>query len=430
MTVTGSAAAPNAAGFTDAPCVRYYREIRDGARPDARQIGYGVNKWPVSPAVRAVLGRLYEALLAERVTEYDGEQDAVERGLIARLVSRYLDVPGLDADDVCLFNGTTEVISVVTGFAARQGARPLLPLPVYYAFEQSAARHGAPAAAHYNHRGQVHPAVPDARSSLLVDIAPNGVSGSWAAVPEGLGVPALRLVDHVFALPTFQDPDRFRAELRHRCGDLTGTALAMTPSKDLSLPGIRCGVLISKNAGLQAYARADRFERGYAVHAALGSVAALHLALLLISLSAPADVLALSCELAAEFTAAGVPFPDDLAVLDFRRRMKSMRDGFLRNLELVDRSPVLFADGSVEQVAAGYSAFRWLSAPFDSAADFTSWVRSAGRAGLKLNPNRLFGGDGAAWQALYPDLHGLRMNLSVPTAQLRTNLRLLASLLP
>nr|ADZ45336.1 aminotransferase [Streptomyces sp. NRRL 30471] len=433
MSVVDNADGRNAAGFRDVACVRYYRDIRTGARRDARQIGYGVNKWPVSATVHEVLHRVYGRLLGERVTEYDGDQDIVERRLIAGLVSRYLDLPGLDADHVSLFNGTTEVISVVTAFAARHGMRPVLPLPVYYAFEQSAARHGMPPPVHYNHRGDLAPWGRDEREPLVIDIAPNGVTGGWFTAgdrPLSHLRSRLRLVDHVFALPTFDHPDHLRAELRTRAGDLRHTALAMTPSKDLSLPGIRCGVLVSRDPEVHAYARADRFERGYALHAGLGSVAAVHLAMLLISLCPPAEVLSLATELGQEFAAAAVPFPDDLAIADFRLHMQGMREGFLRNLDLVDRAPSLVLDDLLQQPAAGYSAFRWLAVPFESFAEFTSWVRSAGQAGLKLNPNLLFGGDQEAWQTLYPDRYGIRVNLSVPPPQLRTNLRLLESLLP
>lgn len=425
---------PNAAGFVDAACVRYYRVIRDGVQRDSRQIGYGVNKWPLLPPVRRQLIRLYAHLLASRVAEYDCAEDTVHRALIADIAGRYLGASGLAADHVVLCHGTTEAISIVMGYARLHRLRPTLPLPVYYAFEQSAARMGLPTPAYYGVTGACTGSGGH-QPGLFVDVAPNGVLGTWVDPPGGVSrgrvsQPRLRLVDHVFTLPTFQPTTDFAAALARRCADLTDTVVCLTPSKDLSVPGLRCGVIITRNPELVGFARADRFERGYAAHANLGSIAATHLALLLLNGVNRAEVAAQQQWLAARFAGAGLPFLSAEEVVEFREQSRLVREVFLRNLDELDRWPFLLPVAGAERPVAGYSSFRWLGGFFGSAEAFTAWVRRAGAGGLKLNPNYLFGGDPAVWSAVYPDRYGIRLNLSVAPGQLKTDLTLLESLLP
>jgi hypothetical protein len=207
---------------------------------------------------------------------------------------------------------------------------------------------------------------------------------------------------------------------------LRDAAICLTPSKDLSIPGIRCGVLVSKAADLHAYVRADRFERGYSVHMALASVAAMHLALVQLSLCRANDYRELVRELRADFTMAHVPFPDDDGLTAFNRGLCAARNTFLRNLDFIGNSP-LFSPSDFP--VAGFSTFRALTAQFDSANAYTSWIAAAADAGLELNPNYLYGGDAGIWQRLYPNMHGIRINISVPTDQLRVDLQVLVELI-
>ena len=415
--------ADNGAGFRDADCVSYYRTIRAGVPADARQIGYGVNKMPPARPVRRWLTALYGDLLDDRVTDYSTPADVPERALVASLAGQYLAVPGLAPEDVFFCHGTTEAISIVLGYAGQRGWGAVLPLPLYCSFEQSAARHRVPVIGHYNASGQLAAGRPAGRPLLLVDIAPNGVSGSWFDTPV-TGEPALRIVDHVFALPTYQPAPAFVAEVRGRIGDLSRTAVLLTPSKDLSIPGLRCGTLITRHPGLRAYLDADRFERGYTVGVGTPRIAAAHLALLLLAFVPEAGAEALR----RAFTAAGVPFLTDPDCAAFLAHQADMAHRAVTNIGLLDGTGFLTPVTGTH--AAGFSGFRRIAGSAPGADDFTGWIQDAGRAGLKLNPNYLFGGGPAQWQALYPGGHGIRVNVSVPPDELATDLALLRQLLP
>nr|BAO20191.1 putative aminotransferase [Sphaerisporangium sp. SANK 60911] len=419
----------NAAGFADVPCVRYYRTIRDGVGNDALQIGYGVNRTPPAPVVREWLVALYQDFLRQRVGDYEVPEGVRERALIAWLAGRYLGVPGLGPDNVMLCNGTSEAISVVTGYAAREDLHAVLPLPLYFSFEQSASRYRLPIAAYYNMRGDVVTAgSARPRRVLHVDVAPNGVIGSWAG-HAATEEPALRIVDHVFALPTYQEKSEFLRTLRARIGDLGRTVVLLTPSKDLSLPGVRCGTLITANPHLLAYAHADRFERGYSVHGGTARVSAAHLALLLIAFEPGPTLPALLRELRAEFASAGLVFPTDAQVQEFLAHLAATEADFRRNLAQIDASGSFAAVTRGGEQVAGYSGFRHLNGPFRTARELTGWVWRAGLSGMKLNPNYLFGARPEVWDRLYPGVLGVRVNLSVPPAQLARDLVRLRELL-
>jgi histidinol-phosphate/aromatic aminotransferase/cobyric acid decarboxylase-like protein len=433
MSAPAALAPVNGAGFTDAACVVYYRTLRDGVPPDARQIGYGVNKWPVSPVLRDYFARLYRSLLGSRMTEYDAGADASVRTLIAELASEYLQVPDLDESQVVLCHGTTEAISIACGFFAGRNMASVLPLPVYYAFEQSAIRAGLPVSAYYDPLGRHVGAVPPGRGAVLVDVAPNGVLGTWFRQPrlhgdvQGVQGAAYQhvLIDHVFSLPTLQDRGDFLAQLRERVRRADDSTVFLTPSKDLSLPGLRSGVMLTTSPGLAAYAQADRFERGYTVHGAIGTVAAAHLALVLLSFTAEHELPGMLRRIRAAFAKPDIPFPDDADVHDFLTEGKQVRDLFSRNLDVLRTCDFLTPVAGAEEPVAGYSTFRWMDREFDSPDAFTGWLNSVGRAGLKLNSNYLFGATPEVWEQLYPGRHGIRINISVPTDELSANIDLL-----
>ncbi|HET6213835.1 MAG TPA: hypothetical protein VFE14_13305 [Micromonosporaceae bacterium] len=425
--MNGRGGSVNGAGFVDAACVRYYRTIRADVPASAAQIGFGVNKTAPAPTVRRWLTALYAQLFHERVTDYSTPDDVRERALVAELAGRYLGVPGLDPDAVHFCNGTTEAISIVYGFAAQRGLGTVLPLPLYCSFEQSAARYGVPVVAYYNASGHASPPGYAAGPLLVVDIAPNGVAGSWFDLPTVAGEPELRVVDHVFALPTYQPRAEFLANLRRRIGgDLSKTAVFLTPSKDLSIPGLRCGTIITGHPGLRAYAGADRFERGYTTQVGTARIAAVHLALLLVAFAEPGSHPAVWAELREAFTAAGLAFPGERDCLAYLAHLAGMRRRFVENIGQIDRAGFLAPLGGTQ--VAGYSGFRTVEAAPDPAA-FTGWIHSAGRSGLKLNPNFLFGGDPRLWEALYPGCRGIRVNVSVHPEQLAIDLATLRKLL-
>lgn len=420
--------------FDDVACVRLYQTIREGVGETARRLGVGRNLFPPSPAVERHLGTLMQNVVRSgRLTTYESPADARDRALVAELLDRYLGLhgPGFDAADVHFTHGAQEAISVVCGHGARRGLAALLPLPTYYSFEQSSRRWGMPLAGHYRWDGLVHwAAEPPPRRLLEVLVVPNGVTGSLFAPPAGPGA-ELTLVDCVFQLGAHDGGAGLAAGTREVLAgrDLERTALVMTVSKDLSLPGLRAGVLVTKSRELMRYARADRFERLYAPSPLAGQVVALYLALLLLHgwrrSPRPAGSYA---DLAAAFFRAQVPLPAEEEMAAILQHLDAMARRSRANLALLGTHRWLeLAPGF--QPIAGYSVLPRVLAPFAGEARFIDWIRDAGvEHDLKLNPHGLFGGTPEVWSALYPGEHRMRVNLSEDPAALAETLRAVAAL--
>jgi hypothetical protein len=264
--------------------------------------------------------------------------------------------------------------------------------------------------------------------AMLVDIAPNGVTGSWSAVHRVAAEhqPVLSVVDHIFALPTYQDSSEFLTTLRGRLPDLARTVVLFTPSKDLSIPGLRCGAFITKNSELLEHARADRFERGYSVHAATARVAAAHLATLWHAFPKAGPEPDRLDEL---FAAAGLRWLSAYGREQLEEHLAASHRLFRHNADLLGEAPFLAPAPGAGEPAAGYSTLLRLDGPFRSPDQFTRWIRQTGRAGLKLNPTYLFGAHPRTWSLLYPGLFAVRGNVSVPSAELSAALELLGHLL-
>ncbi|MFJ4689562.1 hypothetical protein [Streptomyces sp. NPDC088789] len=421
------AVSDNGAGFADAPCVAYYKVIRKGVPKTSHQLGYGVNKWPVPGAVLECLRRVYHVVLPDKVQEYDDGEDDRTRRLIVELLSRYCGIPDLDPDGVFAYHGSTEAISVAMGYIAKRGLRPVLPLPNYYAFEHSLRRHNAFEPIYYSAGGELGEQVVPAEERAMVDVAPNGVLGSWFTLPsiENIG---LSVIDLPFSLPQLGvSSGRTYAEFLH---DLRGRvpdrewAMCLTPSKDLSVPGLRVGCMVTPSPALQRYAQADRFERGYAPHTAAALVAAVHLGVVMLALAArDRDG---HEEMRTLFDEFGVPFLDRTEAELLLTELSEVERHFQHNLKQLNEADLFVPVLAAEAPVAGYSTFRWLAGSFGGHDDFTRWINSVGKRGLKLNPNLLFGGDERSWTSVYPSLYGIRLNLSAPHAEVARNLTILS----
>nr|BAJ05886.1 putative aminotransferase [Streptomyces sp. SANK 60405] len=397
----------------DAECVVAYRRLRNGVRT-TRQIGYGRNMYPAAPELVAQIRGLITVLFAQqRMTDYSTEFDGSDRQLISALAGRWLRRPDIERDDVFVMSGSTEAISVVTGYLSGRGYGYVLPLPCYYAFEQSARRWGMPVHGHYNGDGSVH-VTRRGSPSALVDIVPNGVTGQRFRLPDGAD--DFRIIDSVFQVSPAPGPGT-AVDDQHlldavREVDLGKGCVMLTASKDLSVPGLRAGLLITKEPGLRQYLEADRFERCYSLNPLSTSMIALYVALMCARSSRAEGGAASERPLVPPEVALSRPAPGDpLQRLLWQSPIVDALDRYLigmaRHYEAVlriyqDRLAPLGIDVAVRRPETGYSLFLPLPVRVDGPEGAVQWCNRVGRErGLKLNPAAIFGGSDEPWTALY-----------------------------
>ncbi|MGI5337694.1 aminotransferase class I/II-fold pyridoxal phosphate-dependent enzyme [Streptomyces sp. CA-181903] len=332
------------------------------------------------------------------------------RAAFAELVGDHLGLH-LDADDIRFVRGGTEAINLITAHLASTGHGLTLPLPNYYAFDHCAARWQAPVTGYYRHDGTLHlTGHADTPHTALVDVLPNGVTGTIYTTPEGPDYDFV-LLDAVIQVGHFGTGPSPTSALRAkaRALDLEHSAIIMTASKDLALPGIRAAAVISRNAELRAHIGRDAFDRA-PVTSPLGSLLMTLYAALLTALEAPEDHLD-KVHAAAEDTAArhGLPpLPPVSAVRRLLDHMAQMTEHYQANFHRLAQDADILSLPAALAPTCGYSAFPELAVP---RADFLGWVRQCALDGLRLNPTVVHGGTTDAWKHLMPGQH-LRINLS------------------
>ena len=420
---------PTPPALPSVECLAAFSALRADTPRDAFEIGAGCNFYPPSPEVGRHLGALLHTLAAAgSLSQYADPFHGGAKAAFAELLAARFGT-SLTAQDVVFVQGGTEAISLITHHLAATGHSLTLPLPTYYAFDQSAARWGAPIERYYRHDGLVHhTGAPPARRRALVDVVPNGVSGALFTLPDTEA--DFTLLDVVFQYGALGEPRELNEAIDRRVHalDLDRSAVIMTASKDLSLPGLRPAAIITRHRGLRAHLAADAFDRAPTA-APLASILMVLYASLIHTSHGPTDLAGKRRQMAQQIVCdhhlPQLPSMHDLALV--QAHLDRMADRFRGNAALLESpgSPLAFPDGFAP--TAGYSAFPCLRQP---RADFLDWARQCGLAGLRLNPTVLHGGTAAAWSALMPQQH-LRVNLSEPadrTAQ--ALLRLSAELRP
>lgn len=416
----------------DAPCVAVYRELRDGVSPTSAQIGYGYNLYPAAPATHQFLHQALEACArAGRLHEYGTPEDAHDRALAATLAGAYLDID-LDGEQVVFTSGATEGIGLVTRWLASCDAGLVLPAPCYYAFEQTPRRWGGTILGRYRHDGALHTTGASATATALVEIFPNGVTGTLYTPPPLQA--AFRVVDVVFLAggtgpSPHQVTERVRATLS---GGVSDSAVLMTPSKDLCIPGIRPGLLISGSTSLLGAVRDDLFDRTASTSPLPGQVVLLYLTVLLLAEAAhdrdPAAFSRRHRWITEQYARHQVPIvPSEKDCRAIVEHLDAMSRHFARGFDLLNQhAGDLLETGTHLRPVSGYSLLPRLVADLDRPDQTIAWVNAVGRQfDLKLNAHLLFGGTKESWHHLYPGPPRIRVNLSVPHQDLLHTLGLL-----
>jgi hypothetical protein len=420
--------------------VGFLDSIRRDTRQGQLQIGQGVNHFPafpgLLPVLEHVLGDLFRECGWQRYGLY--RQDHALAAL-ASLVNLYLGADLVTPDDLIVTNGSTEAVSLLCEHAAQSRWSALFPLPAYFCYELSAARMRLPIRGYYNHAGHVTGVDGERRPVVHFASSPDAITGacrSWGqirrvATDAGLEV-ALTVCDLVYQV---QDHDgggqaRTLAAAAAGASRLEDVALLMTTSKDLSLPGIRAGLLISRNRGLLRQARASVTERYFSVNPLCVYLCLLYLLLVLLHGTPRAgDRARLLDSVKSPLSRTGhwSGRIDASWAGAFEAHVGAMVSQFRDNLLIPHTDyPDLFARSRSIEPRAGYSALMTLPFRNPGPAAITDMARHLAQAQqLKINPSYAFSGTPETWEALYPDEVHLRVNVSATDAQLRRQLALL-----
>src|SRR5215212_7751049 len=423
-----------AASFAMPESYRVYSKLREGVDPQCAALGEGRNLMtPGAPLVRWLGGHFASGKLGLEAARYEEPEGC--RQVIAAAMSLALRAPHLAADDVYITAGSTEAISIAMQVASSSvSTEAMLPLPGYFGFELSAMRWGVPIAGYIRPDGP-----PGCRQSqfegLVIAVAPNGVSGFLPTpLVDSFPQASRFLVDCIYCSHGVQPGLIAALATNLHSYPLKKTLWSFTASKDLGIPGLRAGFIITQDSLVKHVATAHRLELSYTPPLVQSFLAALYA--LLLAAEQVRGSKQLSIELAVEhvwgLVTSELPASSGLnsvsivqALIESAKELDSLADRCAYNWRVLQDWST-GAGAALTPCMGGFSALMRLPfGPSDQHA-LIKWVNDVGREfKLKLHPSVLYGGTVASWRRLFGTEWFLRVNLSNPSHHLESCLELL-----
>lgn len=407
--------------FAEADCFKVFREIRKGADLAEFELGQGNNLYPPSCIDKPINRFITAAFRSSRIIEYSCFEDELDKKLTAGLVNAYTGKTTFKSENIVYVNGTSQGISLISEFSSLLGHSINLPIPTYYCYEQSAKRFNLEIASRYN-SGSLNRYV-FSKDQTTVVVSPNAVSGEEELLTEDKSKALGEFVvyDLVFQYPLSQQKD-FQSHVYELVDE--NSALLVTPSKDLSIPAFRTGVLLTKNSALEHFANRDRYERSFSDSILIPQIINLYFIILI----AKSEGIEVGLDLVSYIYGRhgkGLPIEKKelSAIID---HLEEMTRYVSHNFSIVkEYTDIFILQDSPPKF--GFSIFPKIKCEFDSQeqmVEFCNYV--AKEYSLHLNPSVMFGGTFESWNSISKNTLNIRVNLTYNSDLLRQSLNLLS----
>ncbi len=411
----------------EAHCYKVYRDVRSGFRTGL-EVGQGINEFPMSSSCLVLLRNILDfTCLHGRINDYSGEVDRNIEYACAELIKQIFDIKNTTGK-VVFTNGGSEAINLCVGALARQGLYCSLPQPSYYIYEQSVIDHGVPIRYRYRSSPFRIDQYFDKGEFFNVLTEPNPLDGSLRNLNE-LGSLLTRssfdIYDSVFQMPHPRQAKRFYSTQAENINLLNfdSSALLLTPSKDLSIPGFRAGIIYTNNADLLEYISDDFRSRIFSISPMVSLICLLYLSVVRITkamnLEGRNSARQRIVELQELLSSVGVADWLDLSALwHLCEEMVAMASHCLLNHEALCSLSPIFPSIQDDGYVVGFSTFPKLKVSLSSHRELVGWANEFGREHkIFFNPSVIFGGTFESWDALYPREMRVRINLSLSKKQ-------------
>ncbi len=391
----------------------FYRRARRAHIEGGLLLGEGANLVPPFAGLERVLCRETESRFRSgSLAAYPRPGgDMNDRELLAESLNRLMGHAAFGPEDVLLTHGSTEGLDIVCRHAGEARLACLLPLPAYFQYELAASHHGLPVAGFYGVSGDIHwcASRPSRGPLCLVVNRPDALTGAcpqpefFTALSTGLSV-SFAVYDLCFLLLDIDPSAASRSFVRQLAVDTDWerAALLLTLSKDLALPGLRCGLLASRCRPLLEAARDILMERYFAPSPLGYGIMRVYL-----GLAAGDEIQGLDA-FDAEFLREFADHQDNMVLARVRANVAQLAasaEGLL--------GPPLCPPLS------GYSALVQVRGCGSEPEQLLSLTAQVARdTGVNLFLNYVYGGTPEAWRALYRGQVVARVNLSQETPRL------------
>lgn len=410
--------------------VQFYKRIRRLNSPSNYPQEIGINFSLPFAGLKVLLHEILESLFTKgTILQYPSPGgETRDKDVLAELLNLCARKDIFKAEDVILTNGSSEGIDFTCRFLSQVGFGVSLPLPGYFKYQYVADSCGIPIQGFYNLEGEYLNLKPlDAPSCLFVN-SPEAITGKFLSIDfikniSHLSNASFYLYDLCYLM---LDTDS-TISTRDFVSDISVTnswkeaVLLLSVSKDISLPALRAGMLVTKNQELLNLAKSEIMGRYFSISSVCTYIMMVYLSLCAIwyadkksrhSVYKQTVYLMRQCNLnlpsyTPELVNLFIDYLSDLLFL-YKSNFKYIYENYTDIFDICN---------SITP-QAGFSALlktNWIN-PGLTAIENISDILS--RKQLNIYPSYLFCGDPTIWEKLYPSKFHLRVNASTEREKL------------
>ncbi len=258
--------------------VRFYKRSRKFNTPSNFPQEIGINFSKPFPMFRDIMmdfiNLIYENNEIIRYPDPGGNH--IYRSILAKLINLIIGSDIFCAKDLILTNGSSEGIETTCHYIKHIGLSATLPIPGYFKYQYLAEICRIPTSGYYNSIGRVLNTGPKDVPTCIFINNPEAISGKFQSadfyrqlITELENDVTFFLYDLCYLMLDF-DPNistkDFLINVAHK-NNLVNSAIVLSASKDLSLPALRSGLLVSKNNELLKTAKNLIMERYFSINA-------------------------------------------------------------------------------------------------------------------------------------------------------------------
>jgi len=410
--------------------VSYYLKNREFSNdPDIVPSDIGINWIAPFPDIERFLhesiGNIFDSNKIICYTRPGGEKK--DRELASELLNMYSGEKMFSADDVIFTNSSSEALEFVFGYLSAYRYDVILPLPCYFKYDLLATRKGISINAYYNNSGKTYINKQKSTETCMVINNPEAISGCYKdilyfdQVEEQLNLKSnIYLFDLCYLMldnhPQKPSPEIIKDINVHK--QLKNCIFTFSPSKDISLSGLRAGLLVSKNGEVIEYAKNKILERYFSLNIISTQVTILYLILLNIYRVDNNLVKSKSDEIKKilkyyDFSYSALSYE---FLMSFKKHQEKIIQQIIQNFnELTNRYCDYFDFSEYRVPDSGFSSLWRAKIDLPSIQKITkkSHYLSINKR-VNLFPAYFNGGNLKAWNSLYPNEFLIRVNASIP----------------
>lgn len=427
--------------FPEAECFQIYRDVRRDFPEKGLELGQGINEFPSSPEIQQVLVAIISDLhKSGRINDYTGLSDNVVEAACVSLIQEHFSLKPERGARAIFTNGSGEGLNLCLGALASMGLAAMVPQPSYFAYEQSILQYQMPFAGRYRRFiDKIASEECSIRPYVLIQAEPNPLDGSVAPVPawaQGDPMRQFDMIDTVFLLARQNSEKKLINRLRDRLAkcSITRACLLLTPSKDLSYPAIRSGIIYTAAPSVIEFVERNHYAGVFRPSPLIGFFCLFYLCCLrlyyLMRTEGLSSALSRNHDISTWLTELGIGgwYPKNVMpqILGHLEKMT----GHCEAHQHILSSHRGFRTGPTPSppAIAGFSAFPQLDVSITSHSELVEISNQIGRRnGLFLNPSVIFGGTVSSWDELFPSEAHVRINLSMPAPDFEKGLERLSN---